>query len=92
MFIVKSLPDHGRGLDRETVEAMLPKVGDVRMEILNISDRSDVGDPQECVVVEVNRAHLWYRVRFTATGFYECYKVPRTRRLPWEVEPCNIQK
>lgn len=64
---------------------MLPKVGDVRVEIPTIPDKQGPR-PMECVVVEVHPAHLWYRVRFTGSGFYECYKVPPTGRLAWEVE------
>jgi hypothetical protein len=92
MFITKSLPEHGRGLDRETVKALLPKVGDVRQEVPTLTNRQTTGDPEECVVIEVHPDHLYYRVRFTGSGFIECYKVPKTRRLAWEVEPCNIQK
>lgn len=70
----------------QDARALLPKVGDVRMEVLTLSDRQDMGAPEECVVVEVHPAHLWYRVRFTGSGFYECYKVPQTGRQAWEVE------
>lgn len=85
MFIEKSLPDRGPGLDRAALKALLPKVGDVRIEVPTIPDKQGPA-PQECVVVEVHPAHLWYRVRFTGSGFYECYKVPPTGRLAWEVE------
>ncbi len=71
-------------MTKQDARALLPKVGDVRMEVLTISDRLDIGDPEECVVVEVHPDHLWYRVRFTATGFYQCYKVPQTKRQKWE--------
>lgn len=56
---------------------MLPKVGDVRMETMTVSDRMDVSKPERCVVVEVDAQRLWYRVRFDRTGSFECYKLPR---------------
>lgn len=68
------------------VRNMLPKVGDIRREIPTIPDKVQSPEPRECIVVEVNRAHLWYRVRFTGSGFIECYKLPQTGRLAWEVE------
>lgn len=63
--------------------SLLPKVGDVRMEIPTIYKASSCVEPtaqppEECVVVEVNAAHLWYRVRFN-NGWHECYKVPRLK-------------
>ena len=33
-------------------------------------------EPMACQVVYVNRAHLWYSVRFQAGGFRESYKLP----------------
>lgn len=64
---------------------MLPKVGDVRMEIPYLPHHI-APEPEKCVVIEVNRDHLYYRVRFTGSGSVECYKVPPTGRLPWEAE------
>lgn len=63
-------------------QSLLPKVGDVLWEIPTIGKTSNgtenaIKEPQECIVVEVHPAQLWYRVRFTATGFHECYKVPK---------------
>ena len=84
MFVTKSLPDFGPGLPRETVQAMLPKVGDIRMEIPTIQEMVSSAEQYECVVIEVHPDHLWYRVRFTDTGIVECYKVPQTGRLAWE--------
>ena len=55
---------------------LLPKVGDVRMETMTVSDRTDVLKPERCVVVEVNERRLWYRVKFDRTGSCECYKLP----------------
>lgn len=60
------------------VRAMLPKVGDIRME-KPTEAKAPAGvpvQPKKCQVIEVNRAHLWYRVRFTDYGFTECYKLP----------------
>ena len=71
-------------MTKQAAKALLPKVGDVRMEVPTITDRMDICAPEECVVVEVHPDHLWYRVRFTATGFIECYKVPKTKRQEWE--------
>ena len=70
-----------RGMTLEEVRTLLPNVGDVRQETLTTQDKIDAPHPQECVVVEVNRANLWYRVRF-AGGFHECYKVPRVKFIP----------
>lgn len=63
--------------------SLLPKVGDVRMEVPTIYKSSsnveaEALPPEECTVVEVNAAHLWYRVRFE-NGWHECYKVPRLK-------------
>lgn len=64
----------------------LPKVGDRRLEPMTIlrERRADV-PPEPCVVVYVNQDHLWYRVRFLNAGWHECYKLPRTEPLSWEV-------
>ena len=37
-------------------------------------DKKNVHTPLECEVVEVNHAHLWYRVRYTESGIFECFK------------------
>jgi hypothetical protein len=70
-------------IDKQVLKNKLPKVGDVRMETPTAPQGCTYA-PQECVVVYVNEAHLWYRVRFVETGFHECYKVPQTGRLEWE--------
>lgn len=57
----------------------LPAVGDHRMEVMTVTDRVDLNLAEPCVVVEVNRDRLWYRVRFDRTGSCECYKLPRAR-------------
>lgn len=65
---------------------LLPKVGDVRHEIPTIFKTSSMNSieavPQECTVIEVNAAHLWYRVKFKDSGYTECYKVPRLKTFP----------
>lgn len=85
MLIIRSLPDRGAGLTKEAVRAMLPKVGDVRMEIPMLNNKIQTIPPMECVVIEVHREHLWYRVRFKETGHCESYKMPKTEPLEWEV-------
>ena len=73
-------------MTKQDARALLPKVGDVRMEVLTVPGHIENNPPEECVVVEVHPDHLYYRVRFTATGFHQCYKVPQTGRLAWEDE------
>lgn len=73
-------------MTKQEVRSLLPKVGDVRNEIPTITVKGKEPEPQECEVVEVHTEHLWYRVKFTATGLHECYKLPKTARLAWEVE------
>ena len=64
----------------------LPKVGDRRLEDMTIlRERRWDAPPEPCVVTEVNHAHLWYRVKFDRTGWHECYKLPKTKPLYWEV-------
>lgn len=63
----------------------LPKVGDKRVEVPTAGRVPGAPvQPQPCVVIEVNREHLWYRVRFE-WGSTECYKLPATKPLSWEV-------
>jgi len=71
-------------MNKKQARSLLPKVGDVRREIPTIGKTSTCMEnathtPQKCVVVEVNPAHLWYRVKFEGSGFVECYKVPKYR-------------
>lgn len=63
---------------KEELRAMLPQVGDRRMEIMCASTNAQTEAPREqaCTVVEVNEAHLWYRVRFDRTGVHQCFKLP----------------
>jgi hypothetical protein len=69
-------------MTKKEARALLPRVGDVlRMTPTIVHLRGLVHDvpAQECKVVEVNRAHLWYRVKFKESGFTECYKVPKLK-------------
>lgn len=64
--------------------ALLPKVGDVRMEAPTIDETEGANKakaPQRCTVVQVNACHLWYEVEFE-NGFRESYKVPK-------LKPCS---
>lgn len=64
--------------------SLLPKVGDKRMEYPTVDESNNLGiimtgkHPQPCTVIEVNQAHLWYRVKFE-NGVVESYKVPKWR-------------
>ena len=70
----------------EEARALLPKVGDVRMEVPTIDEGGTkhigVRKAQRCTVVYVNTAHLWYTVVF-ADGIRESYKVPKGKLGPW---------
>lgn len=70
-------------ITKDELRHQLPKVGDIRMEVPSNPFHHDP-PAEKCVVIEVHPAHLYYRVRFKATGFTECYKVPKTERLSWE--------
>lgn len=64
-------------------QAQLPKVGEKRMEHPAVDDTRGgytTLRPQECVVVAVHPAHLWYTVEFK-NGIRESYKVPLLRPL-----------
>jgi hypothetical protein len=73
-------------MNKYSLMRQLPKVGERRLEAMTIlrERRYDV-PPEPCVVIEVNVPHLWYRVRFDRTGWCECYKLPHTKPLSWEV-------
>ena len=69
-------------MERYEAERLLPKIGDKLRKaptIVHPNGLSQEARVQECEVVEVNRAHLWYRVKFK-NGFTECYKVPEDRQ------------
>lgn len=72
-------------MNKYSLMAKLPRVGERRLEYMTIlrENRKDA-PPEPCIVTEVNRAHLWYRVRFDSTGFHECYKLPRPKPIRWE--------
>ncbi len=66
-------------MTKEEVRALLPKVGDRRMEVPTIlGDKTYGKKAKPCVVVYVNRAHMWYTVQFE-NGTRESYKLPRTK-------------
>lgn len=78
-------------MNKYSLMRQLPKVGDRRLERRTLegkngaADANRFGDPEPCTVVEVHHAHLWYRVKFDRTGWYECYKLPHVKPLHWEV-------
>jgi hypothetical protein len=60
------------------IRGKLPRVGDKRMEKPTVDatpGHASPKKPQECVVVYVHPANLWYTVRFK-NGVRECYKLP----------------
>lgn len=65
---------------KEELRAMLPKVGDRRMEKMTAATNAQISalPPQPCTVVEVNEEAYWYRVRFDKTGICQCFKLPPT--------------
>lgn len=67
-------------MDLTEAIAKLPRVGERRKEVPTIMDGIEQVKPQKCVVVQVSKRGLWYRVRFTETGRCECYKVPKLRK------------
>lgn len=69
---------HKVGMDKEATQVLLPEVGDKLMRTPNVHKAWGVENPypRPCVVEEVHKEHLWYRVRYPDTGFTECYKVP----------------
>lgn len=73
--------EHKHYMDKSLLREQLPKVGDIRWEIMTIDKTGDIKTaekPQRCRVIEVNRAHLWYLVQFE-NGFRESYKLPRPK-------------
>lgn len=70
-------------MTKDEVRSLLPNVGDVRMEIPVTTGKYGIEvQPMECQVVEVNRDHMWYRVRFKDSGTTECYKLPKSTYRP----------
>ena len=76
-------------LPKNRVRRMLPELGETLMETPTyVHSRFFTHikiEPQECVVVMVNRKHLWYMVRFKESGLRECYKVPKLGTVTPEV-------
>ena len=76
-YVVWSQVQREKGLTKDEVRAMLPKVG-TRLSRVPAYKKAE-GDhqtpkPEPCTVVQVHRAHLWYMVRFDNGGWLECYK------------------
>lgn len=70
-------------MERHEVAHLLPKVGAKLKKaptIVHPNGLSQEARELECEVVEVNRSHLWYRVKFKESGYTECYKVPEDRQ------------
>lgn len=65
-------------LHPEQLRTKLPKVGETMKRVPEFMRYDDHAkpEPMACQVVYVNRAHLWYSVRFQAGGFRESYKLP----------------
>ena len=86
MYSISPLREKRPPLGRAKLQAMLPKVGERRMErpTINENTRSQGSPiqnaPQPCVVVAVHPGHLWYTVQFE-NGIRESYKVPKCRPL-----------
>ena len=69
-------------MDKYRLQTLLPEVGDRRWEIPTVFKDGNGKEPkpEPCIVVAVNRAHLWYTVQFE-NGFRECYKLPKVKPL-----------
>ena len=68
-------------ITKEEAQALLPKVGDERMEYPTVDDTPGhtlPKEPKRCTVVAVYPAHLWYIVQFE-NGVRESYKVPNIK-------------
>ena len=75
-------------MNKYSLMLQLPKVGDRRKESRTLEGKLEStsrGKPEPCTVEFVNHAHLWYMVKFDRSGFRECYKLPDTKPLDWEV-------
>ena len=62
----------GGGYTKDELRAMLPEPGERRVERCITALK-----PGPCTVIEVNKEHYWYRVRFDGSGNTQCYKLPR---------------
>lgn len=64
-------------IEKSEARAMLPQVGDRLWRVPSYLKRDAKEEIQKrrCVVVQVNRSHLWYLVRYFHDGMYECFKV-----------------
>ena len=73
----RSNKTRGLGYTRQELRKMLPKVGDRLIRPMTRAGTEDL-KLYPCVVVEVNVEHYWYRVRFDATGWCQCFKLPES--------------
>lgn len=65
-------------MTKEEIRNMLPRVGDRRMEVPTVLREKGYNTrAMPCVVVYVNRSHMYYEVQFE-NGVRECYKPPHT--------------
>lgn len=68
-------PMEDNSYTRAQAKKLLPKVGDRLMHTATVSDKYQAPEPEECRVIFVHTAHLWYMVEYK-NGFRECFKVP----------------
>ncbi len=86
MYARNPLQEKRPPLSHAKLRALLPKVGEKRMERPTIDEytptrgSTQYKKPQRCVVVAVHPGHLWYTVQFE-NGIRESYKVPKCRPL-----------
>ena len=62
-------------IEKSEARAMLPRVGDRLWRVPSYLKWEKEAPQRRCVVVQVNRAHLWYLVRYFHDGLYECFRV-----------------
>ena len=62
-------------IEKSEARAMLPKVGDRLWRVPSYLKWDKEAPQRRCVVVQVNRANLWYLVRYFHDGLYECFRV-----------------
>lgn len=80
-FAISEPPPSGTYYTKDELRSMLPEVGERRVEDMAGATAIQLTSfrPELCTVVQVHEEHLWYRVRFDATGTCQCYKLPRLK-------------
>lgn len=68
-------PMEAKSYTRASAKKLLPKVGDRLIHTATVGDKILAPAPEECNVIFVHTAHLWYMVEYK-NGFRECFKVP----------------